>query len=118
MITPADFNTAMQAVQSLLPFGRNLPPSAITLAWETLPPEAKHDLTPAMLRYAVGQFLLDPDRPRDCPTHLAMLRYVYRLENDWPNFRWGLKQDLSDRMRNPAILHGHGSTALRRLEAA
>lgn len=118
MITATDFTDAMEAVQSLLPYGRNLQPSALTLAWETLPLEAKRDLTPAMLRYATGQFLLDPDRPRDCPTHLALLRYVYRLENDWPNFRWGLKQDLGDRMRNPAVLHGHGSTSLRRLSAA
>jgi hypothetical protein len=118
MITFADFATALTSASALLPYGRSLPRSAYALAWDTMPEEAKRDLTPEILNYAIGQFLLDPDRPKDCPTHLALLRYVYRLENDWPNFRWGLKQDLSDRMRNPAVLHGHGSTSLRRLSAA
>lgn len=118
MITDHDLANALQAVTALLPYGKNLPPLAYVLAYDTMPDEAKQQLTPAMLTYAVGQYLLDPDRPRDCPTHLALLRYVYRLENDWPNFRWGLKPDLPDRMRNPAVLHPHGASAIRRLVGA
>lgn len=118
MITQPDLIAALQAASALLPFGKALPASAYALAWETLPDEAKRDLTPAMLSFAVGQFLLDPDRPRDCPTHLALLRYCYRLENDWPNFRWGLKADLAQRMANPSQLHPQGASALKRLVGA
>ena len=38
----------------------------------------------------------------DLAVHVSMLRYLFRLENDMPNYSWGLKTDLEHRM-----MHGH-----------
>lgn len=59
----------------------------------------------AHLGYAAAQLLLDPDPPKELPVHLALLRYLYRLENGTPNFRWGLKGDLEQRMLKPSEFH-------------
>ena len=42
-------------------------------------------------------------RPQELPTHLALCRYLYRLENDMPKFAWGLRQDLPERMARPGF---------------
>jgi hypothetical protein len=63
----------------------------------------ENELTPRHLMYAAEQFVQDPNRPRELPTHLALLRYLYRLENGLPNFTWGLRQDLPERMAHPGF---------------
>lgn len=93
-----DFARTIIGVQTLLPFGKKLPEEALLLAWATLPRSARQQLTSEMLVYAAGQFLQDPEPPKDQPVHLALLRYLYRLENGRPNYQWGLKEDLYARM--------------------
>jgi len=55
-----------------------------------------------MWAYASHQYLMDPKPSKDLAVHVSMLRYLFRLENDMPNYSWGLKTDLEHRM-----LHGH-----------
>ncbi len=93
-----DFARTLVAVQTLLPFAKKLPEEALLLAWATLPGNVRQQLTGPMLMYAAGQYLQDPNPPKDQPTHLALLRYLYRLENGRPNYEWGLKADLPERM--------------------
>lgn len=97
-ITPRGYTEAVEALAELTPFVRVPGPNALAILWATIPEQVRQELTPAHLAYAVQQYLQDPARPEGLPTHLALLRYLYRLENGLPNFRWGLRQDLAERM--------------------
>ena len=92
------FCRTLQGIQSLMPYGKTLNEAALLIAWQTLPNNVRQQLTPAMLAYAAGQYLQDPEPPKDQPVHLVLLRYLYRLENGRPNYEWGLKLDLQQRM--------------------
>ena len=97
-LTADTFCRTLQGIQSLMPYGKTLNEAALLIAWQTLPNNVRQQLTPAMLAYAAGQYLQDPEPPKDQPVHLALLRYLYRLENGRPNYEWGLKLDLPKRM--------------------
>jgi hypothetical protein len=101
-ITPKDLTDTIELLAELLPYVRRPSGKAMALLWATLPPRVGLELTHKHLAYASQQYLLDPARPEDMPVHLGLLRYLYRLENDAPNFAWGLRQDLGQRMA------GHG----------
>ena len=104
-ISVNDFSRCLLGLQQLRPFAKQLDDAGIGLAWLTWPAEAKAELTTAHLGYAAAQLLLDPEPPKVMPVHLALLRYLYRLENGTPNFRWGLKADLEQRMLEPSVFH-------------
>ena len=98
MLTQQEFNSTMKGLYSLLPFAKALPAEAVMLAWLSFPAKAKAELNTAMLSYAAGQLLQDPAPDKEKPPHLALLRYLYRFENGQPNYEWGLKLDLPQRM--------------------
>jgi hypothetical protein len=104
-ISSEQFGRVLLGLQRLKQFGRELDESALMLAWLTFPEKAKQELTQDHLAYAAGQLLLDPDPPKETAVHLALLRYVYRLENGQPNLEWGLKADLDSRMKLPGKFH-------------
>lgn len=104
-IASKDLNRVLQALSSVLPFAKQLDDLALAAYWVSFPAQAKADLTPAMLAYAMTQRLMDPAPPKEVPLHLSLLRYVYRLENGQPNFAWGLKEDLPQRMANGGVFH-------------
>lgn len=104
-ITPEHFTRTIQGVIALRPFSKALPESAILLAWGTFPIEAKRQLTNDHLTFAATQLMLDPEPDPRAPVHLALLRYLYKLENGWFNLSWGLKDDLSTRMAQPSTFH-------------
>ena len=97
-ITSIHYGELLDALAELVPFVRLPSANAMALLWSTIPQQVGDELTPQHLAYAAEQFVQDPGRPTDLPTHLALFRYLYRLENGLPNFRWGLRQDLALRM--------------------
>ena len=97
-INPTHYAELLDALAELVPFVRRPSTNALALLWSTIPQEVEQELTPRHLTYAAEQFVQDPARPAELPTHLALFRYLYRLENGLPNFRWGLRQDLPQRM--------------------
>lgn len=106
MLDPDHFRRTLQALADALPYGKQMSREGLLLCWQTMPAKVKAETTNAMWTYAAGQYVLDPDRPKETPVFLALLRYLYRLENDQPNFAWGLKADLPERMAQPDVFHG------------
>lgn len=104
-ITADDLFSVLEGLSAVLPFAKPQNPAAALLVWASFPAEAKAQLTPDMLVYAATQRLMDPDPPKETPLHIQLLRYVYRLENGQPNFGWGLKLDLPQRMANASQFH-------------
>jgi len=105
MITLEEFQAAITSLQQLLPMQRPLTPAALVLAWDTFPASAKRDLTGEVLRFCVGQRLMDPAPPKELAPHLALLRYAYPLENDRPVVERSLRSDLAERMAAPDRFH-------------
>ena len=105
MISLEEFQAAITSLQQLLPMQRPLTPSALVLAWDTFPASAKQDLTGELLRFCVGQRLMDPAPPKELAPHLALLRYAYPLELDRPITGRGLRADLAERMAAPDRFH-------------
>jgi hypothetical protein len=99
------FRQTLTGLSSVLPFSKLLGEEAWLLLWLTFPDHAKQHLTPAMWTYAAGQRLMDPEPAKELPIHLQLLRYLYRLENGMPNFTWGLKLDLPQRMAQLGTFH-------------
>jgi hypothetical protein len=102
-ITPADYAEVLDALAELVPFVRRPSTNALALLWSSLPAAVIQELTPRHLMYAAEQFVQDPRRPAQLPTHQALLRYLYRLEGDLPNTAWGLRPDLPQRMARPGF---------------
>lgn len=118
MLDSNHFLVTLLALSELLPTGKRLSPEATRLAWNSIPPTVRRQLTNEHWTYAAGQYLLDPDRPSDMPVFTALLRYVFALENGRANYVWGLKADLQARMANDHRYHqlhtpvGHSDPAL------
>ena len=100
MITQDDFIDTMQGLYQLLPFAKQLSPQAIAMAWVTFPDYAKRDLTPAALQYAAAKLLMDTARDKEKAPHMALLDYLYHLQNvggsltiGEPQLEWRLKVD-------------------------
>lgn len=105
MITSDEFTSIINMASEVLPFSKKFSDSAIVLMYMTLPAKAREELTPEQLIYACSQRMLDPDPPKELPLHLALLRYLYRLENGNANIAWGLKPSLQERMQRPDVFH-------------
>ena len=97
-ITAKDFAGAVGAISELLPYAKRPSVDAQLLLWTTLPIQVQQELSSHHLAYASAQLLLDPARPQELAIPVALLRYLYRLENGLPNFNWDLRPDLDQRM--------------------
>ena len=97
-ITAKDFAGAVGAISELLPYAKRPSVDAQLLLWTTLPIQVQQELSSHHLAYASAQLLLDPARPQELAIPVALMRYLYRLENGLPNFNWGLRPDLAQRM--------------------
>ena len=49
---------------------------------------------------------IDPAPNKDLSIEQQILQHLYRCENGAPNFRWGLRKDLSARMSASNTFHG------------
>ena len=92
------FTTVLRALSGMLPYGSKLDEAQCFITWQTIPPMVRDAVTNEMWIYAAGQRKLDPAPQQDLTLDVQLLRYLYRLENGMPNFAWGLKADLPQRM--------------------
>ena len=84
MIESEHFFAALHVLSEVLPFQKQLSPETRSALWELFPPEAKRDLTPADLQWAVAQRLIDPDPPKDVAISSVLIHYLYPKRDGWP----------------------------------
>lgn len=84
MIEPEHFFAALHVLSEVLPYQKQLSPETRNALWELFPPEAKRDLTPADLQWAVAQRLIDPDPPRETAISSVLIHYLYPKRDGWP----------------------------------
>lgn len=84
MIESKHFFVALHVLSEVLPYQKQLSPETRNALWELFPPEAKRDLTPADLQWAVAQRLIDPDPPKDTAISSVLIHYLYPKRDGWP----------------------------------
>lgn len=89
MISTKAFAEVLNGLQQLRPMGKQFSESAIALAWHTFPEQAKRELNDHDLAWAAGQYLQDPNPPKDEAPHFVLLRYLYRVGDGRPRLDWG-----------------------------
>jgi hypothetical protein len=89
MIESEHFFAALHVLSEVLPYQKQLSPETRGALWELFPPEAKRDLTPADLQWAVSQRLIDPNPPREMAVSFVFLHYLYPKRDGWPAFDAG-----------------------------
>lgn len=92
------FTSVLRGLSGMLPYGSKLDEAQCFVAWQTVPPMVRAQVTNDMWIYAAGQRKLDPSPAQELTLDMQLFRYLFRLENDMPNFGWGLKADLPERM--------------------
>lgn len=105
MINEQQFVATLAGLQELLPMGKTLSEPALVLAWALFPLQAKTELAPAHLLYAVQQRVLDPEPAREQAITQQLLRYLYPLADGMPALDRGLRSDLAQRMAAPERFH-------------
>ena len=76
VLTFEDFRRIITAINAVKPFSKPLGEESWLLLWTTFPQHAKQHVTPAMLTYAAGQWMMDPAPAKETPVHLQLLRYI------------------------------------------
>lgn len=99
------FTQVLLTTYKIHPFGKSLNQDDLATLWLTLPQLVKDVVTDQMWAYASHQYMMDPNPSKDLAVHICMLRYLFRLENDMPNYSWGLKTDLDHRMKHAYKFH-------------
>lgn len=94
------FTQVLLTTYKISPYGKSLNQDDLATLWLTLPQLVKDVVTDQMWAYASHQYMMDPNPSKDLAVHICMLRYLFRLENDMPNYSWGLKTDLEHRMKH------------------
>lgn len=89
MIESEHFFAALHVLSEVLPYQKQLSPETRGALWELFPQEAKRDLTPADLQWAVSQRLIDPNPPREMAVSFVFLHYLYPKRDGWPAFDAG-----------------------------
>lgn len=89
MIESQHFFAALHVLSEVLPYQKQLSPETRSALWELFPLEAKRDLSPADLEWAVAQRLIDPDPPKDTAISSVLIHYLYPKRDGWPAFDAG-----------------------------
>ena len=100
------FAAVLLAATELDPFGKKLSDGTINMAFLTLPESVKEKVTDEMLVFALQQLQLDPVTKNDLTIIQQLFAHVFKVENGAPNYSWGLKNDLAQRMAIPNRFHG------------
>lgn len=104
-LTPETYTGALVGLAEVLPRAKTLSPAGLAVAWTTLDPRARDELTPSHLHYAVAQRLMDPEPRETQAIHSQLLGYLYPLVRGVPCTSRGLLPDLDQRMARPHAFH-------------
>lgn len=99
------FVLGLRALCAQLPYGKNPKDDELTFLWALLPDSITDQITDQMWAYAVQQRLMDPTPDDKLPIFQQVLRHLYRLRDGMPEFEWGLRPDLPERMAHPDRFH-------------
>jgi hypothetical protein len=92
------FTLGLRTVCSQLPYGKTPKDDEIKFLWILLPQSVAAEVTDEMWAYACQQRLMDPAPDDRLPIFQQILRHLYRLRDGQPEFAWGLRPDLPQRM--------------------
>ena len=92
------FSLGLRVITASIPYMKKLGEDEIKGLWFLLDDQIKRDVPDEAWLWAVKIRLSERSADKDQPITWQVLRHLYRLENGTPNFRWGLKEDLKERI--------------------
>ena len=92
------FSLGLRVITASIPYMKKLGEDEIKGLWFLLDDQIKRDVPDEAWLWAVKIRLSERSADKDQPITWQVLRHLYRLENGTPNIRWGLKEDLKDRI--------------------
>ena len=98
------FARSLAVLHRMTPYAAKISEEDAGFVFVCAPSQLRTQVTDAQWQWACAQFMSDPKPPKDMEVWKAVCRYLFRLENDQPNFRWGLKADLDQRMLKPGFV--------------
>ncbi len=104
------YQAVLRAASALDPFGKKFNDEDLLIAWMTIAPKVQKEVTDEMWLYALQQHRMNPAPDKGLPLDMQLLKHVFKCENGTPNFSWGLKKDLPQRMANAGTFHGQSKS--------
>lgn len=111
MLSSTLYAKVLKAACQIDPYGKRLDDETIGLMYLTLDDRAKDLVTDEMFIYALKQHRIDPAHNKNLNIEQQLLQHLFRCENGAPNFKWGLKGDLIQRMSSAGVFHGQPKSA-------
>jgi hypothetical protein len=99
------FKLGLRTLCAQLPYGKTPKEDELCFLWSVIPKSVTGQVTDGMWLYAVQQRLIDPAPDDKLPIFQQVLRHLYRLRDGMPEFAWGLREDLSERMASAERFH-------------
>jgi hypothetical protein len=78
---------------------RTLSEDELMCLWALLDPAVRDGVSDDAWFWAIKIRMSERSQDQELPIHYQVLRHVFRCENGQPNFQWGLKADLANRMK-------------------
>ena len=93
------FTLGLRAITSVTQYAKKIDDDSANFIWLTLDQQVKQEVTDEMWVWAVKKTMETWNNvDHDPPLHIIVLSKLYRECNGMPEFDWGLKPDLNDRM--------------------
>jgi hypothetical protein len=77
---------------------RTITEDELKCLWMLLDETVRDGVTDEQWFWAIKIRMSERSEDQQLPIHYQVLRHLFRLENGQPNFQWGLKADLAERM--------------------
>ena len=97
-MTPEAFSIGLRTLSTATPYMRTLTEDEVKCLWMLLDQSVKETVPDRAWFWAIKIRMSERSQDQELPIHYQVLRHVFRCENGQPNFRWGLKADLAQRI--------------------
>jgi hypothetical protein len=97
-MTPEAFSIGLRTLSTATPYMRTLTEDEVKCLWMLLDQSVKEAVPDRAWFWAIKIRMSERSQDQELPIHYQVLRHVFRCENGQPNFRWGLKADLVQRI--------------------
>ena len=98
-MTPEAFSIGLRTLSTATPYMRTLTEDEVKCLWMLLDQSVKEAVPDRAWFWAIKIRMSERSQDQELPIHYQVLRHVFRCENGQPNFQWGLKADLANRMK-------------------
>lgn len=95
----SSFSLGLRTLSTVTPYMRTITEDELKCLWMLLDQAVRDGVTDEQWFWAIKIRMSERSEDQQLPVHYQVLRHLFRCENGQPNFGWGLKADLAERMK-------------------